>query len=57
MGGYCQSVELLEDELEEAGYLDLVQFQIACSKCLFLLLEIITFEARIFFSHNKKVDI
>jgi len=23
-GGYCVSVELLEDELEETGYLDLV---------------------------------
>jgi hypothetical protein len=23
-GGYCERVELLEDELEEAGYFDLV---------------------------------
>ncbi len=35
MGGYCQSVELLEDELEDAGYLDLVQFQIAFSYVYF----------------------
>ncbi len=34
-GGYCQSVELLEDELEEAGYFDLVQFQIAFSNVYF----------------------
>ncbi len=34
-GGYCQSVELLEDELEEAGYFDLVKFQIAFSNVYF----------------------
>jgi len=57
MGGYCYRVELLEDELEEAGYFDLVYFYIAFSNVYFFCRKLLHLTIEFCCSHNKKVDI